>query len=68
MKSVRYQLPQRVAQKANLSFENKFTYMGLPFNISATAEASDFKFGAKLGFAKDHHKITRRRKGGVVLD
>ena len=26
--------------------------------------ASDFKFGAQLGFAKAHHKITRRRKGG----
>jgi len=24
----------------------------LPFNISATAEASDFKFGIRLGFAK----------------
>jgi len=22
------------------------------------AEASDFKFGKQLGFAKDHHKIT----------
>jgi len=26
--------------------------------------ASDFKFGAQLGFAKAHHKITRSRKGG----
>jgi len=33
------------------------------YNISATAEASDFKFGAQLGFAK-YHKITRRIKGG----
>jgi len=41
---------------------------GLPFNISATAEASDFKFGVQLGFAKDHHKITRRRKWVVALD
>ena len=24
----------------------------------------DFKFFAQLGFAKTHHKITRRRKGG----
>jgi len=24
---------------------------GVPFNISATAEASDFKFGTQLGFA-----------------
>ena len=29
-----------------------------PFNISATAEASDFKFGMQPGFAKGHHKIT----------
>jgi len=36
----------------------------LPCNISATAGASDFKFGMQLGFAKAHHKITRRRKGG----
>ena len=26
--------------------------------------ASDFEFGMQLGFAKDHHKITCRRKGG----
>jgi len=34
-----------------------------PYNISATAGASDFTFGAQLEFAKVHHKITRRRKG-----
>ena len=34
-----------------------------PYNISATAGSSDF-FGAQLGFAKTHHKITRRRKDG----
>jgi len=28
---------------------------GFPYNISATAGASDFKFGAQLGFAKAHH-------------
>ena len=38
--------------------------LGFPYNISATTGASDFKFGAQLGFAKAHHKITRRRKGG----
>ena len=38
--------------------------MGFPFNISATAEASDFKFGVLLGFAKAHHKIPPRRKEG----
>ena len=33
-----------------------------PFNISATAEASDFRFGVQLRFAKAHHKITPRGK------
>ena len=36
--------------------------MECPCNIFATAGTSDFKFGAQLGFAKAHHKITRRRK------
>jgi len=40
---------------------------GFPFNISATAEASDFKFGTQLGFAKAYHKITPREKSGVAL-
>jgi len=35
-----------------------------PINISATAEASDFKFGVRLGLAKGHHKITPRGKSG----
>jgi len=35
-----------------------------PYNISATAGASDFKFGALLGFAKAHHKTTRRSNCG----
>jgi len=34
------------------------------FNIFATAEASDFKFGMQLEFAKCHHKIPHRRKEG----
>jgi len=37
-----------------------------PYNIAATAGASDFKFGAQLEFAKAHHKITSftcKRKG-----
>jgi len=38
-----------------------------PFNIYATAEASDFKFGVQLGFAKGHHNITPRGKVGVVI-
>jgi len=31
------------------------------------AEASDFKFGAELGFAKTHQKTTPRGKIGVAL-
>ena len=50
--------PQRVAQKANLSFKDKFPY------ISVIDEASDFKFGTKLGFAKAHHKIAPRGISG----
>ena len=37
---------------------------GFPFDLSATAEASDFKFGTHIGFAKAHHKITYRGKVG----
>jgi len=42
---------------------------GFPFNISATAEASDFKFGTQLGFAKAHYKIAPKgkSKGGLGL-
>jgi len=40
---------------------------GFPFNVSATAEASDFKFGTQFGFAKTHHKITPRGKVGMAL-
>ena len=35
---------------------------GFLFNIYTTAEASNFKFGTQLGFAKAHHKITPRGK------
>jgi len=31
------------------------------------AEASDFKFGTQLGFAKAHHKTTPIGKVGVAL-
>jgi len=49
MKSVGYpQFPQRVAQEANLSFKNKLPY------ISVIDEASDFRFGMQLRFAKAH--------------
>ena len=40
---------------------------GFPFIISATAEASDFKFGTQLDFAKAHHKITPRGKNDMAL-
>jgi len=40
---------------------------GFPFNIFATAEASDFKFGTQLGFAKTQHRITPRVKHGHGL-
>jgi len=41
--------------------------LGLLFNISATAEVSDFKFGTQLGFAKAHHKVTPKGKSGHGL-
>jgi len=44
--------------------------LDFPFNIFATAEASDFKFGMRLGFAKGHHKIIKshpEEKVGVAL-
>jgi len=40
--------------------------LGFSCNICETAGTSDFKFGVRLGFAKGHHKITRRRKRGRV--
>jgi len=45
-----------VAQKANLSFKNRFPY------ISVIDEANDFSFGMQLGFAKSHHKISPEEK------
>jgi len=41
--------------------------LGVLFNIYTMAEASDFKFGTQLGFAKTHHKTTVRGKTGVAL-
>jgi len=38
--------------------------LGSPFNIFAAAEASDFKVGMQLGFAKAHHEITLRGQSG----
>ena len=40
---------------------------GFPFNIFAMAEASDFKLGTLLGFAKVHHKITPIGKSAGAL-
>ena len=40
---------------------------GFPFNIFATAEASDFKFYTQLEFAKALYKITLRGKVGMAL-
>ena len=48
--------PQRVTQKANLSYKNRFPY------ISIIDEASDFKFGMQLRFAKAHHDIPLEEK------
>jgi len=31
------------------------------------AEATNFKFGKQLGFAKTHHKTTPRGKVGIAL-
>ena len=36
--------------------------MGVPFNISALAEANDFKISMRLEVAKAHNKIPPRRK------
>jgi len=38
-----------------------------PYNIYPTAEASIFKIGMLLGYAKAHHKIPHLRKSGVAL-
>jgi len=37
--------------------------LGFPCKICATAEASNFKFGLQLGFAKAHHKNTQKKVG-----
>ena len=38
--------------------------LGIPYNIFATAGASDFKFCMPLGFVKAHDKITPGGKVG----
>jgi len=37
----------------------------VPFNICATTESSNFKFGMQLGLAKAHHKNHNQRKKGA---
>ena len=39
---------------------------GISFNISATAEASEFKFGKPLRFTKAHHKIPMQKKSCLL--
>jgi len=50
-----------VAQKANLSFKNRFPY------LFVIGEVSDFKCGMQLGFAKANHQIPLEEKVGVAL-
>jgi len=38
--------------------------LGVSFNISVIAEASEFKFGIELGFADSDYKITPKDKSG----
>ena len=40
--------------------------LGYPFNISATIEDSDFKFGTQLAFAK-RYEITLKENVGVAM-
>jgi len=46
-----------VAQKANLSFKNKFLY------ISVIDKASDVKFVVQLEFSKTHYHIPPEKNG-----
>jgi len=41
---------------------------GVPLNIFATAEASDFKFCMPLGFARPFIKSHAKQKVGVALE
>jgi len=56
-------LPRPIISGCGLGLGELPEIWGFPFNIYTMAEASDFKFGTQLGFAKAHHKITCRRKG-----
>jgi len=63
-----YKIKPRAKSYRGLGLRELPKIMRFPFNISATVEASDFKFGMQLGFGKAHHEITRRRKVFVALD
>ena len=58
-----HEIPPRRKSGHGLWLDELPKILGLPFNISATAEASGFIIGMQLGFAKAHHKISHRRKG-----
>jgi len=59
---VQYKILPRRKRGRSHGVEELRKILGFPFNISATAEASNFKFGMQLGFAKAHHKIISRKK------
>jgi len=58
---IKSRLEENVAWPITRKVSQNFRF---PYNISAKAGASDFIFGAQLGFVKTHHKITCKRKGG----
>jgi len=41
-----------------LGYREAYQNLGVLFDIYTMAEASDFKFGTQLGFAKTHHETT----------
>ena len=47
--------PEKIG--GGLGLRKLFKILGFSYNIFATAGASEFEFGAQLGFAKAHHKI-----------
>jgi len=53
--------PPKGGSKSEFVFKNRCPY------ISVIDEASDFKFGLQLGFAKAHHQIPPEEKVGVAL-
>ena len=61
-----YKIPRRRKMAWPWAWEARQNF-GVPFNISAKAEARNFKFGMQLGFAEAHNKITHRGKAGVAL-